>query len=147
VGAEKLTECSGVEEWNIATDNNDIALEIVEGGKSKFNSATGSRNVVLVDNDNSVSESSDRGRHVIPLVSHNRDNVLRVKSGCRGKNVSNKRNAREWVKNFGERGPHPSAFASGENHHGESGIGHDPIVALRGRERGRAPRKSLIRAE
>jgi hypothetical protein len=147
VCTEKLSQGSGVEEWNIATDNNDIALEIVEGGKGEFNSATGSRDVVLIDDDNSVSESGDRGSNLIPLVSHNRDDVLRVKSGCRCKNVSNKRNAGERVQNFGERGPHPGAFASGENHHGESGIGHAPILALRGRESGRAPRKSLIRAE
>ena len=85
---KKLSEGSGVKEWNIATDYNDIALEIVEGGKGEFNCATGSRNVVLIDDDNPVSESGDCSSNLIPLVSHNRDNVLRVKSGCRCENVS-----------------------------------------------------------
>jgi hypothetical protein len=147
VCTEKLSEGAGVEEWNIATDNNDIALEIVEGGKGEFNGATGSRNVILIDNHDSVSESGDRGHHLIPLVTYDGHNMLRVKSGRSCENGSYKRNARERMQNFGERRPHPGAFASGENHHGESGIGHAPILALRGRESGRAPRKSLIRAE
>jgi hypothetical protein len=147
VCTEKLSEGAGVEEWNVATDNNDIALETIKGRKGKFNSATGSRDIVLIDDDNSVSESGDCGSNLIPLVSHNRDNVLWVKSGCSCENVPYKRNAGERVQNFGERRPHPGAFASSENHHGESGIGHAPILALRGRESGRAPRKSLIRAE
>ena len=147
VCANQFADCHRVEQGNVCANDNDIAVKPVKCGERELNGPARSRGLVLIDNHDAVGVLRNNQSHGVALMANDRDGVLRVKCRCRGKHVPDERDPCERVQNLRNRGLHPSTFTSGENHHGEGGIGHVPILALRCHESGRAPRNKTIRAE
>ena len=126
---KKRRKSGRVEEGNIATDDNDIPIEVGRQGiNGNLDGATGARNVILINDQNVGHEFGERCHHFVTLMTHDRDDVVGVELARGGNDVPNELTASKAVKHLGLGRLHASALACCENNDGECVFGHSSIL-------------------
>ena len=131
MGGDESGERGGVQERDVATDHDDVALEIGgQGVDPQLDGAPGARSVVLVDNERLGHQFEDRGRHRVALVPHHRDRVGRRQLTRGRQHMPDQRNPGERMQHLRPRTLHARALPGGENDDGEAGVCHATILPL-----------------
>ncbi len=129
--APHLLERPGPQKWRIPVEDEDIALEILQGGPGGQHGVSGPELLGLHDEFGLLAVGLANG---LPIATHDDDHAIRLQLRRDVPDMAEHRNPTDFVQNLGARGAHPCAFSGGQHDNRESmsdSAPRHPSVSLR----------------